>query len=60
MIFTGSGIMASVVLVVWLNDKKETKQQHNAKNSFFMFGSIKDFVGGVSACKLYFLNNIKK
>lgn len=43
MVFTGSGIIASVLLVVWLNDKTETKQQQNAKDSFFMFN--KGFIG---------------
>jgi hypothetical protein len=35
-VFTGSGIMAKVLLAAWPNDKNETKQQQNAKDSFFI------------------------
>ena len=45
MVLTGSGIIASMLLVVWLNDKNETKQQQNAKDSFFMFELIKGLLG---------------
>jgi len=37
-VFTGSGMMAKELLAAWPNDKNETKQQQNAKDSFFIIG----------------------
>jgi len=59
-VFTGSGIIASVVLLTWLNDKKVIKQQQSDKDNFFISGIIKEGYNRGTACKLYFLNNIKK
>ena len=42
---TGSGIMDSVGLAIWPNDKNETKQQQSAKDSFFIFEIYKRLTG---------------
>ena len=40
MVFTGSGIIANPFLLVWLNDKKEIKQQLNNKVNFFILNGL--------------------